>query len=123
MSDQDRLVEPERVDNIERMQGHVEHVAQTLGPFEIAVTRQKRGKDMPMPRECCEERIVFGEAAGAVQEDQRPTRAGLEHPDLAAAARDIEKVGARAHSAASGVIAAGTARCASGWIQKRSSLS
>src|SRR5215471_642259 len=66
MADQDRPVEPQRVQNVERMQGDVEHVAQALGPFRIAVTRQKRGKDVPVPGECRQKRVVLGEPTGTV---------------------------------------------------------
>jgi hypothetical protein len=78
---------------------------------------------MPAPCECGEKRIILGQPAGAVQKDQRPAFARLEDPDLAAALGDIQTVGANAHFAASATIAAGVARCGSGWIQKRSSLS
>src|ERR1700724_3120961 len=123
MADQDRPIEPKGVDHVEGMQGDAEHVAQSLGALGIAVARKKRREHMPASRESREKRIILGDPAGAVQKDQRPTLARLEHLDLAAASRDIEKVGAHAHLAASVTIAAGTARCGSGWIQKRSSLS
>jgi hypothetical protein len=123
MAHEDRPIEPECLQHVERMQGNVEHLAQALGPFGIAVARQERRIQMPAPGECREKRVVLSDPAGPVQEDQRPALARLEHPDLAAASRDIEQVRASPHVAASVAIARGTTRCESGWIQKRSSLS
>src|SRR5438105_2710070 len=105
------------------MQGDVEHIAQALGSLGIAVAGEQRGEDVPMPGECREKRVILSDPAGAVQKDQRPALAGLEHMYLASAAGHSEKIGATARLAASVAIAAGAARRASGWIQKRSSLS
>src|SRR5215467_12761340 len=123
MADQHRPIKPERVQHVERMQGDVEHVAQALGPLGIAVSRQERREHMPAPGERCKKRTILGQPAGAVQEDQWPAFTRLEQTNLAAAPRDIEKVGASAHLAASTATGPGTARCGSGWIQKRASSS
>ena len=123
MPDQDRAIEPEGVDHVERMQGDCEHVAQALGALEIAVSRQQWCEDMPAPGEGREERAVLGQPAGAVQEDQRWATVRFKDTDLSTASGDVEKVGANGHVAASATEDPGATRLGSGWIQKRSSLS
>src|SRR5262245_26708908 len=78
---------------------------------------------MPAPGECGEERAVLGDAAGAVQKDERVPIARFDHADTAAAAHQVEEARAGAHNLASSIVAPGTARFSSGWIQKRSSPS
>jgi hypothetical protein len=65
MADQDRPVEPERVDDIEGMQGHGEHIAQASRIFGIAVARQQGRKHMPAPGKRSQKRIVVGQIASA----------------------------------------------------------
>ena len=92
MADQDRPIQPEGVDHIEHMQGDAEHVAQALRTFRIGVARQQRREHMPAPGESREKRVVLGQPAGAVQKDERRAVARLEHADLAAPSRNIERV-------------------------------
>src|SRR5262249_39680202 len=123
MSDQGRALEPEGIDHIEAMQGNVEHVAQALRTLGITITREKWREHMPTPGERGEKRTVLGDAAGAVQEYQRFPVARFENADPAAPLGQVEEVRARAHGRASCAAAPETARCWSGWIQKRPSPS
>src|SRR5205085_466173 len=97
---------------------HVEHVAQALGAFAVAVARQQRRVDAKARREAREERILGQDAAGVVEEEQVLALAGFEHADAGAAAGDVDEAAVH-HATAAGFFTAPSSR---GWIQKRSSV-
>src|SRR5262249_59431999 len=74
-------------------------------------------------RERGEERAARGEPACSVKKDERIAVARFECLDRPAAAGDFEEPRAGGHRSISAVEAPGTARVATGWIQKRSSPS
>src|ERR1700722_18148645 len=110
-----RLSELELLHHVERMQGDVEHVAQTVLALRPAVARHERRDHAELRGERGEQRIVHHVTTRAMQEQEIAALAALRHLD--ARAGWLERDEARFHSAA----ALKASRSRIGWIQKRSS--
>ena len=91
LADHVRTLEPERLHHVEAVEGEIELVLEVLEPGRLPEAREERRVDAVVPGEEGEHAVPGGDAARAVEEDERGTLARFEDLDRRSPGAELDQ--------------------------------